>query len=139
MRDLVVTRSFMKEGGSELAPMSTTADLEVALEYTRAEQGSRSGAALLFRVLVGNMMQRGADLAYLSVTPGEKECAALPLVERSLRSRGPLLSLSPASAQVPLPAADLPEADRSAADCGDRYVEVHRRRGDAADGCTSHA
>ena len=80
MRDLVVTRTFMQEGGSELAPMSTTTDLRVALEYTRMEQGSRdSGAALLFRVLVSNMMQRGADLEYLSVKPSEKEYLYPPL------------------------------------------------------------
>lgn len=53
--------------------MSTTTDLRVALEFTRMEQGSRSGSALLFRVLVSNMMQRGADLAYLSIKPSEKE------------------------------------------------------------------
>ena len=48
MRDLVVTRHFLESGGSELAPMSTTADLDVAVRYCSMEEGGRSGAALLF-------------------------------------------------------------------------------------------
>ena len=83
MRDLVVTEQFLREGGSELAPMSTTTDLKVALDYTLMEEGSRSGFALLFRVLVSNMMQRGADLAYLSVSPNEKEYLYPPLTYRA--------------------------------------------------------
>ena len=79
MRDLVVTSTFMAEGGSELAPMSTTTDLRVALEFTRMEQGSRSGAALLFRVLADNMMQRGAGTCLRlerSLLPWPLQCSS---------------------------------------------------------------
>ena len=79
MRDLVVTRHFLESGGSELAPMSTTADLDVAVRYCSMEEGGRSGAALLFRVRTTNIMQRGAQLAFLSVTPHEKEFLYPPL------------------------------------------------------------
>ena len=83
----------MAEGGSELAPMSTTTDLRVALAYTRMDDGARrSGSALLFRVLVSNMLQRGADLSYLSVVPSEKEYLYPPLT--FLKPTGDVTELS---------------------------------------------
>ena len=62
--------------------MSTTTDLKVAIKFTQLEQSAnpnRSGSALLFRVLVSNMMQRGADLAFLSAFPDEAELLYPPL------------------------------------------------------------
>ena len=77
--------------------MSTTADLKVAIKFTQLEQSAnpnRSGSALLFRVLVSNMMQRGADLAYLSVSPNEKEYLYPPLSYLQPTGRRETISLT---------------------------------------------
>ena len=80
MRDLVLTKQFLAAGGSELAPMSATTSLDVALRYCMFEEGSsKSGVALLFRVVASNIMQRGASLEYLSTAPGEEEYLYPPL------------------------------------------------------------
>ena len=63
------TATFMHRGGSELAPCSTTADLCVAVRYSRGH----SGNALIFRVQVGSFMQHGGDLRFLSAFPHERE------------------------------------------------------------------
>ena len=80
MRDLVLTKQFLAAGGSELAPMSATTSLDVAVRYCMFEEGSsKSGVALLFRVVASNIMQRGASLEYLSTAPGEEEYLYPPL------------------------------------------------------------
>ena len=62
---------FLRKGGTELAPMSSTCDLRVAARYARGVPD-----ALLFMLLVDNFMQEGADLTFLSAFPQERD--ALP-------------------------------------------------------------
>ena len=56
--------------------MSTTEDLKIALKYTR---GANAGA-LIFMLRAQSFMQQGADLAYLSAFPEEREFLYPPLV-----------------------------------------------------------
>ena len=84
-----VPPAFAREGGTELAPMSTTTDLSVAVRY------STSRSSVLLRVNTKSFMERGehsdvmclvllggsrvaesragADISYLSAFPGEAE------------------------------------------------------------------
>mmetsp|Transcript_17093 Transcript_17093/g.41162 ORF Transcript_17093/g.41162 Transcript_17093/m.41162 type:complete len:536 (-) Transcript_17093:134-1741(-) len=73
MRDLKATEEFLKNGGTELAFMSTTTDIEVALRY------SLSKNSLLLRILPENFMAYGADLQWVSAFPGEAEVLYPPL------------------------------------------------------------
>jgi len=73
MRNTEVTEEFMQHGGTELAPMSTTSDLEVAVQYSSAAQ------SLLFKVKTDSFMQRGASIQYLSAFPHEAEFLYPPL------------------------------------------------------------
>lgn len=73
MRDRELPGSFLEKGGTELAPMSTTSDLGVALSY------SASGHGVIFRLRTHSSMERGADLTFLSCFPGERECLFPPL------------------------------------------------------------
>ena len=75
MRDLTATDQFMKHGGSELAPCSTTGDVRVAVLYARG----RSDQALIFRIIVSSFMKQGADLRFLSAFPHECEALYPPL------------------------------------------------------------
>ena len=72
--------------GTELAPMSTTTDLSVAVAY------SMSSSSLLFKINTKSFMQRGADLSYLSAFPGEAEVCFPPLTY--LRPTGRKLELT---------------------------------------------
>lgn len=65
---------FLRKGGTELAPMSSTCDLRVAARYARGVPD-----ALLFMLLVDNFMQEGADLTFLSAFPQEREFLYPPL------------------------------------------------------------
>ena len=73
MKNLRVVESFTAQGGTELAPMSTSTDLQVAVQY------SRSPSSLLLKIRTKSFMQRGADLAFLSAFPGESELLYPPL------------------------------------------------------------
>lgn len=74
MRNLTVTDQFLERGGTELAPMSTTADLSVALDYS-----ARAPTRLLMKLRASSFMDRGADLSYLSAFPDEVETLYPPL------------------------------------------------------------
>ena len=67
---------FTDEGGTELAPMSTTTDVSVAVRYA-IKKDTRS--ALLFRFVTRNNLERGADVQWLSMFPGESETLFPPL------------------------------------------------------------
>jgi len=71
--DLRLQDKFLKDGGSEPAPMSTTANLAIAVQY------SLSTHALLFRIMTKSFMQRGVDLQFLSAFPSEAEYLFPPL------------------------------------------------------------
>ena len=58
---------FGVKGGVEAAFMSTTTDKRVAMQYARGGKGG-----LLFEIRMG-MVDRGADLSWLSQYPHEKE------------------------------------------------------------------
>eukprot|EP01051_Picozoa_sp_SAG22_P001522 SAG22_NODE_61_length_23387_cov_34.380582_10_plen_1134_part_00 len=65
-KDMQVTEEFNEAGGTELAPMSTTTDLGVAVGY--AAESDQSGSALLFRIVTDNNLQRGAGLSVRGTT-----------------------------------------------------------------------
>lgn len=74
--NMVMPEEFEAEGGTELAPMSTTTDLAVALGYALRGAGA---PALLFRIVTENNLTRGCDLQWLSLFPGEAETLFPPL------------------------------------------------------------
>ena len=76
-RDTQHTEAFMRDGGTELAPMSTTTDVGVAVGY--AVRNGQTSRSLLFRIVTDNNLQRGADLRWLSMFPGEAETLYPPL------------------------------------------------------------
>jgi len=59
---------FMTQGGTELGLMSTTAQLWVALKYSRG-----GGQAVLLWLRTQNFMDRGVDLTWISAFPHERE------------------------------------------------------------------
>ena len=69
MKMLDVDDAFMaqRKGGTEIAPMSTTTDLSVAVHY------GLGPSSLLFVLNVDNSMQMGADVQWISVFPAEAE------------------------------------------------------------------
>ena len=73
MKNMRTAEDFRRHGGTERAPMSTSADLNVALKY------SRSPSSLLLKIRTKSFMDRGADIAYLSAFPGENELVYPPL------------------------------------------------------------
>ena len=75
MRNLDIGDKFLANnaGGTEVAPMSTTTDMRVAVHY------GLSSDSLLFLLKVGNFLQYGAELQWLSAFPGEAEVCFPPL------------------------------------------------------------
>ena len=73
MKNVKALSDFLEHGGTELAPMSTTGDLKIALEYALGAE------ALLLKVRTKSFMQRGASLSYLSAFPAESEILYPPL------------------------------------------------------------
>ena len=74
MKNMHTSRSFNELGGVELAPMSTTSNFHVAVEY-----GTCSTGSMLFKINVPNALMHGADLQWLSAFPGEAEVLYPPL------------------------------------------------------------
>lgn len=74
MSDLAVPDDFRKRGGTEVAPMSTTSTLRVALQYATA-----GTASLLFKLRTDTFMARGASIHFLSAFPDEDEFLFPPL------------------------------------------------------------
>jgi hypothetical protein len=64
---------FLAKGGTELAPMSTTRSLKVALQYAASDH------AVILRLRTRGFMGRGADIAFLSCFPAESEVLFPPL------------------------------------------------------------
>jgi hypothetical protein len=77
-RDMQVTPEFLANGGTEPAPMSATRDSKVAAGY--AIRNGQTSRALLFKIVTDNNLQRGANLDWVSMFPGEKETLYPPLV-----------------------------------------------------------
>jgi serine/threonine protein kinase len=76
MSYMQLPQKFSAEGGTELAPMSTTTDVSVAISYA-VKKDTRS--ALLFRFVTRNNLERGADVQWLSMFPCEAETLFPPL------------------------------------------------------------
>ena len=93
MTDLAVSDEFMSKGGTELAPMSSTATLRVAIQYS-----SVSESPLLFKLRTGSFMDRGASVNFLSAFPAEDECLFPPLTCALTTAHVPI-----AHALLPLP------------------------------------
>jgi len=74
MCNLEITKEFFATGGTEFAPMSTTDDIAIAVQYSAG-----GGKALLLKVKTNSFMERGANLQFLSAFPEEKEFLFPPL------------------------------------------------------------
>jgi hypothetical protein len=73
MSNLEVSKEFMVHGGTELAFMSTTTDLNVAVRYCLSPN------SLLFKIVSDSFMTMGADVQWLSAFPSEAEVLYPPL------------------------------------------------------------
>ena len=74
--DVEMPEDFLKFGGTELAPLSTTTDLDVALAY--AFRGELEHATL-FRFRIKHKQQRGSKISWLSGFPAENEYLQRPM------------------------------------------------------------
>jgi hypothetical protein len=72
-----VPSTFMENGGAEPAPMSTSRDMIVALNY--GTEGSSMNGSVLFKIVVRNDLEMGADIQWLSAFPQEAEVLYPPL------------------------------------------------------------
>jgi len=75
--DMKVAEEFMKRGGAEFAPMSTTKSPTVAAGYA-VRKGETDGS-LIMRIRTSNNLERGAALTWLSLFPDEDETLFPPL------------------------------------------------------------
>ena len=73
MRNMELDATFHAQGGTEVAPMSTTTNLMVALTYASSEH------PLIFKISTKGFHDRGADISFLSAFPDEKEYLFPPL------------------------------------------------------------
>jgi hypothetical protein len=64
---------FLANGGTKHAPLSTTCNLKVALQYAASEH------AVILRLRTSGLKCRGADIAFLSCFPAESEVLFPPL------------------------------------------------------------
>ena len=74
MSNVKVSKELYEKGGAELAPMSTTPNLGVAIEYA-----SGGEHAVIMRLRTTSHMNRGADISFLSAFPSEEEILFPPL------------------------------------------------------------
>jgi hypothetical protein len=85
MSNMGVGEGFLKQGGTEMACMSTTEDEGVARTFAKVrgahnvKPGDEQPNPLLLKVEAGNMYDCGADLQWLSMYPDEKEVLFPPL------------------------------------------------------------
>ena len=73
IKDMHLSADFLQRGGSELATMSTTPTLEVAMRY------AASASPILLRLRTRNFIERGADISFCSAFPAENEVVYTPL------------------------------------------------------------
>ena len=85
MRHTRLPDNFMKEGGTEVAPMSCSIDLQVALQYALPREDEmdmekrNSRHALLLKIVSDSIANSGVDISYLSCFPNEQEYTFPPL------------------------------------------------------------
>ena len=73
MQNRKAAADFVLRGGTELAFLSTTSDLAVAVSY------SLSKSSLFFKIVASNFLSTGVDVQWLSAFPGESEKLYPPL------------------------------------------------------------
>jgi len=73
MKGMAVKDNFLQQGGTELAPMSTTRSLKVAMQYSASEN------PLLLCLSTEDFMDCGPDISFLSAFPAEQEFLFPPL------------------------------------------------------------
>ena len=89
MRNREVANGFMQQGGTELAFMSTTSDLNVAVRYCISQQ------SLIFKIVSTSFMTMGADVQWLSAFPNEAEILYPPLTYLKPTGRKQVLEFKP--------------------------------------------
>lgn len=94
MKNLKITDEFARKGGTELAPMSTTLDLAIAVRY------GMSRNSLIFRIVTKNNLQRGADISGISMFPNESEVLFPPLTFLQPSGRTQVLKLGGINVKV---------------------------------------
>ena len=77
VKSVKADQNFLDNGGTELAPMSTTTKLEVALGYLNGM--TLSQGAVLFKLAITSKLKMGAELAWLSAFPSEAEVLYPPM------------------------------------------------------------
>ncbi|CAK0810143.1 unnamed protein product [Prorocentrum cordatum] len=73
MNNLDVSGDFLRNGGTELGPMSTSVSKIKLGEYANSEH------PLILRIVPATFMERGSDISWLSLYPGEREVLYPPL------------------------------------------------------------
>merc|ERR1712060_599317 len=66
-----------RQGGTEIAPMSATTDINVAAKF--CVRGGQNTTSVLLSLKVTNFLNRGVELDWLSVYPQEAEVCYPPL------------------------------------------------------------
>ena len=74
MKDMQFDENFFRNGGADMAFVSTTRDLSIAVQYA-----SGGTSCLILKLSAPNFMDRGADLTFLSAFPEEVEFLYPPL------------------------------------------------------------
>jgi hypothetical protein len=82
-----VPDEFMRMGGTELAFMSTTRDLSVAVRFSLSQR------SLLFKIVSPGFMTMGADVQWLSAFPDEAEILYPPLTYLKPTGRSQVMDL----------------------------------------------
>ena len=95
IQNVHLSNDYKKEGGTELAPMSTTSDINVALKYGLCSTGS-----IIFKILVPNALTSGADLKWISAFPEEAEVLYPPLTYLTPTGRIQVISSSDGKCSV---------------------------------------
>ena len=80
MSDVIIPDEFVANGGTELAPMSATFDLDTAVNFATGGQ-----LATVMRIHNTNWTSRGADVRFLSCFPAEEESLFPPLTYMECR------------------------------------------------------
>ena len=78
-QSLEVNNTFLQEGGTELAPMSTSTNLKVAAQYSCTGAVGETALIMKLKIDKNDFMSYGAGLKWLSAFPGEDERLYPPL------------------------------------------------------------
>ena len=69
--------SFMEDGGTDYAPLSTSTNVQVALKYSHFD--TENAMPVLLRFRTSDFMNQAVDISYLSCFPAEEERIYPPL------------------------------------------------------------